>query len=66
MLDENQAETDEMSMDRSPFWKLTTEEEFSKKVVKEIVGEWLKNRGFEFDIRVISPDEAKGSDCSKN
>ncbi|KXB05290.1 hypothetical protein AKJ50_01330 [candidate division MSBL1 archaeon SCGC-AAA382A13] len=65
VLDETQAEADERNKDRLPFWNIVTEEKYSEKAVKKAVRNWLEGKGYEFDIRVITPDEAEGSGLLK-
>ncbi|KXA99509.1 hypothetical protein AKJ41_05295 [candidate division MSBL1 archaeon SCGC-AAA259O05] len=60
-MHETRAETDERGKDRLPYWNIVTEEKYSKKAVKKAVRNWLERKGYEFDIRVIPPDEAEGS-----
>ncbi|KXB04683.1 hypothetical protein AKJ49_01810 [candidate division MSBL1 archaeon SCGC-AAA382A03] len=61
VLDETRAEADERDKDRLPFWNIVTEEEYSEKAVRKAVRNWLDGKGYEFDIRVITPEEAEGS-----
>lgn len=61
VLDESKAEAGEKEKDRLPYWNIVTEEEYSEQAVEKAVREWLERKGFEFDVRVIPPDEAEGT-----
>lgn len=65
VISEKQVEEDETDRDRLPFWNIVTEKKYSEETVKKTVKDWLDGRGFEFDVRIISPEEADGSGLLK-
>lgn len=65
VMDASQAEAGGTEKDRLPFWNIVTKEEYSEQAVKKAVEEWLEGNGFEFDVRVIPPEEAEGSGLLK-
>ncbi|MCL0098208.1 hypothetical protein M1O19_06860 [Dehalococcoidia bacterium] len=47
--------------DELPEWTIVVEEPFSDEVVRRVINKWLQGRRYEFEVRLISPEQAKGS-----
>lgn len=61
VISEGQVKTDERNENRLPFWTIVTGGDYSEKAVENAVEDWLSGKGYEFDVRSISPEEAEGS-----
>jgi hypothetical protein len=48
-----------------PDWVMVVEEPFSDGVVCKVVEKWLRDRGYEFGVEMISLEEARGSGMIK-
>lgn len=47
-------------------WEIIVDKPFSDMVVKDAIQNWLKERGYKFNVNLISLEEAKGSGYIKN
>lgn len=51
--------------DDSPEWEIVVDEPFSDEVVRNAIEKWLKDRRYEFGVRMISLEQARGSGMVK-
>ena len=65
VLSKKQLEIDGEKEDELPEWVIVIDDPFSDAVICHAVGKWLQDRGFEFGVKMISPEEAKGSGLVK-
>jgi len=65
VISKKQLEMDKEKEDYLPEWMIVVEEPFSDEVVCRAIEKWLKDRGYEFKVRMISFDQAKGSGLIK-
>lgn len=65
VLSRKQLEIDGEKEDELPEWVIVSDDPFSDEVICHAVGKWLQDRGFEFGVKMISPEEAKGSGLIK-
>ena len=65
VMSRKQLEIDGEKEDELPEWNIAVAEPFSDEVVSNAVERWLKERGYEFGIRMIPIDQAKGSGMIK-
>lgn len=65
MLSKKQLEIDGEKEDELPEWVIVVDNLFSDEVVCHAVEKWLWDRGFEFGVKMISPEEARGSGLIK-
>jgi len=52
--------------DDLPEWNIVVEEPFSDEVVSKSIERWLRDRGYEFGIRMIPLEKARGSGMIRN
>ena len=48
-----------------PEWEVVVEEPFSDEVVCKAIEKWLRGRGYEFGVRIIPLEQARGSGLDK-
>ena len=65
IISKKELEIDGEREDGLPEWNIVVEEPFSDKTVYEAIEKWLKERGYLFQIKMISLDQAKGSGMIK-
>lgn len=65
VISKKQLEIDGESEDELPEWVIVVEEPFSEEVVCEAIEKWLQSRGYEFKVRMISLEQARGSGLIK-
>ncbi|GFP34856.1 hypothetical protein HKBW3S43_00648 [Candidatus Hakubella thermalkaliphila] len=65
VVSEKQLEVDGEKESQQPDWVVIVEEPFSDEVVCQAVGKWLRDRGYEFGVKMISPEQARGSGLIK-
>jgi|GEM_PF-819811 len=65
VLSKKQLEIDAEKEDNLPEWVIVVDEPFSDEVVCQAVEKWLRDRGYEFGVKMISPEEARGSGLIK-
>jgi len=58
-------ERDSEKEDELPEWMVVVEEPFSDEVVCKAVEKWLRGRGYEFGVRMIELEQARGSGLIK-
>lgn len=65
VLSKKQLEIDAEKEDELPEWVIVVDDPFSDEVVCHAVEKWLRDRGYEFGVKMISPEEARGSGLIK-
>ena len=60
-----QLEADDEREDRQPEWAIVIGAPFSEEAVKGAIEKWLKEREYNFTVRLITLDQAKGSGLLK-
>ena len=66
VISKKQLEMEGEKEDELPEWNIVVEEPFSDEVVSNAVGRWLRERGYQFEIKMIPIDQARGSGMIKN
>ncbi|NQE52421.1 hypothetical protein C5S29_02415 [ANME-1 cluster archaeon GoMg3.2] len=61
VMNKKQLERDSEKEDELPEWMVVVEEPFSDEVVCRAVEKWLSGRGYEFGVRMIELEHARGS-----
>jgi hypothetical protein len=61
VLSKKQLEIDNEKEDNLLDWVIEVDEPFSDEVVCQALEKWLRDRGYEFRVRLISLEKAKGS-----
>ena len=65
VISKKQLEMDKEKEDCLPEWVIVVEEPFSDEVVCKAIKKWLQDRGYEFGVKMISFNQAKGSGLIK-
>jgi hypothetical protein len=65
VLSKKQLEIDGEKEDELPEWVIVVDDPFSDAVICHAVGKWLQDRGFEFGVKMMSPEEARDSGLVK-
>jgi hypothetical protein len=65
VMNKKQLERDSEKEDELPEWMVVVEEPFSDEVVCRAVEKWLSGRGYEFGVRMIELEHARGSGLIK-
>ncbi len=65
VISKNQLEVDGEKESHQPDWVVVVEEPFSDEVVCQAVEKWLRDKGYEFGVRMISLEQARGSGLIK-
>ena len=65
VMNKKQLERDSEKEDELPEWMVVVEEPFSDEVVCKAVEKWLRGRGYEFEVRMIELEQARGSGLIK-
>ena len=65
VISKKQLEMEEEKEDYLPEWTIMVDEPFSDEVVCKAIEKWLHDRGYEFEVKMVSPDQAKGSGLIK-
>lgn len=65
VMSKKQLEIDGEKEEDLPEWNIAVEGPFSDELVSEAVERWLKDRGYEFGIKMISLEQARGSGMIK-
>ena len=65
VLTKKQLEIEGEKEDHLPGWNIVVEESFSDGVVSKAIERWLRDRRYEFRIRMISLEQARGSGMIK-
>lgn len=65
VISKKQLEIDDEKEDCLPEWTIVVDEPFSDEVVGKAIEKWLQDRGYEFRVRMVSLDQAKGSGLIK-
>jgi hypothetical protein len=65
VLSKKQLEIDAEKEDELPEWVIVVDDPFSDEVVWHAVEKWLRDRGYEFGVKMISLEEARGSGMIK-
>jgi len=65
VISKKQLEIDDETKDSQPDWVIVVDEPFSDEVVGKAIEKWLQDRGYEFRVRMVSLDQAKGSGLIK-
>ena len=65
VISKKQLETEGEKERELPEWEEVVEEPFSDEVVCKSIEEWLRGRGYEFGVRMISLEQARGSGLVK-
>ena len=65
VMNKKQLERDSEKEDELPEWMVVVEEPFSDEVVCKAVEKWLGGRGYEFGVRMIELEQARGSGLIK-
>ena len=60
-MSKRQLEADGDEKGDLPNWVVVVEESFSDEVVCKAIEGWLRDRGYEFGVRIISLEQARGS-----
>lgn len=61
VITRKQLEAEDTEEEELPEWNIVVEEPFSEEVVAKAVKKWLWGRRYDFEIKMIAPEEAKGS-----
>ncbi len=61
VISRKQLEADDEKEDELPEWNIVVDEPFSDELVCKAVEKWLRGRGYEFGVRMIPFEQAKGS-----
>ena len=65
VMSKKELESEGENEEELPEWKVVVEEPFSDEVVCKAIEKWLRGRGYEFKLRMISPEQARGSGLIK-
>ena len=65
VMNKKELERDSEKEDELPEWMVVVEEPFSDEVVCKAVEKWLRGRGYEFGVRMIELEQARGSGLIK-
>jgi len=65
VMNKKELERDSEKEDELPEWMVVIEEPFSDEVVCKAVEKWLRGRGYEFGVRMIELEQARGSGLIK-
>ena len=65
VISKKELESEGEKEEELPEWKVVVEEPFSDEVVCKAIEKWLRGRGYEFKLRMISPEQARGSGLIK-
>jgi len=65
VISKKRIEIDDETEDDLPAWMIVVDKPFSDEVVCKAIEKWLQDRGYEFRVRMISLDQAKGSGLIK-
>jgi len=65
VMSKKELESEGEKEEELPEWKVVVEEPFSDEVVCKAIEKWLRGRGYEFKLRMISPEQARGSGLIK-
>jgi len=65
VISKKQLEIDDETKDSQADWVIVVDEPFSDEVVGKAIEKWLQDRGYEFRVRMVSLDQAKGSGLIK-
>lgn len=66
VISKKQLEMDGEKEDELPEWNIAVEEPFSDEVVSKAVQRWLRDRGYQFGIKMIPLEQARGSGMIRN
>lgn len=61
VISRKQLEADGEKEDELPEWNIVVDEPFSDELVSKAVEKWLREQGYEFGVRMIPFEQAKGS-----
>ena len=65
VISRKQLEADDEQEDHQPEWAIVSDAPFSEEAVKGAIEKWLKEREYNFTVRLITLDQAKGSGLLK-
>jgi len=65
VISKRELETEGDEEDELPEWEVVVEEPFSDEVVCKAIEKWLRGRGYEFGVRMIELEQARGSGLIK-
>ena len=65
VISKKQLEQDGEKEEELPEWDVVVEEPFSDEVVCKAIEKWLRGRGYEFGVRMIALEQARGSGLIK-
>jgi len=65
VISKKELESEGENEEELPEWKVVVEEPFSDEVVCKAIEKWLRGRGYEFKLRMISSEQARGSGLIK-
>jgi len=65
VISKKQLEVDKEKEDCLPEWVIAVDELFSDEVVCKAIEKWLQDRGYEFEVKMVSLNQAKGSGLIK-
>jgi hypothetical protein len=65
VISKKQLEEDGEKEEELPEWAVVVEEPFSDEVVRKAIEKWLRGRGYEFGVRMIALEKARGSGLIK-
>jgi len=65
VMSKKELESEGENEEELPEWVIVVEEPFSDEVVCKAIEKWLRGRGYEFKVRMISLEQARGSGLIK-
>jgi len=65
VISKKQLEMDKEKEDYLPEWTIVVEEPFSDGLICKAIEKWFQDRGYEFGVKMVSLDQAKGSGLIK-
>jgi len=65
VISKKELEAEGEKEEEQPEWEEVVDEPFSDEVVRSAIEKWLRGRGYEFGVRMISLEQAKGSGLVK-
>ncbi|MGB2727728.1 MAG: hypothetical protein WBC40_02435 [Halobacteriota archaeon] len=65
VINRKELEMDGEKEEELPEWEVVVEEPFSEEVVCKAIEKWLRGRGYEFGVRMVELEQARGSGLIK-